>query len=946
MTQQDSPLRSKEYFEALLQDSPIATVTLDMQQRILLCNPAFEKVFGYKSDEAIGQNLDLLIVPEPDIQNAIKLTSESLERHYIQLELLRKRKDGSLVYVEVYARPVFIGNEQVGVIAGYLDISDRKKAQQQLQRSEELFHSVWDAASDGMELTTKEGIVLEVNQAYCQIMEIRREDIVGAQLTEIVHPSLRQRAMMDFQEWVQNGSIVQQKESTLCLRTGRSIIVEISRSIISTPIHGEVIFSVMRDITNQKRSETLQNTLYHIADATGDTQKLNNLYEIIDAHISKLIDTRNVLLALYDRNEQIVSYPFVRDERMTTPLAPHKIGKGIVDYVIRAGHSLYATSHVLKRLVERNLIDQLQTTPAQWIGVPLKIEENVVGVIVVQSYHDADRYTREDLLVLEYISHQLALAVDKKRAEEQIRTQLAIINQKNAELEFTRDKAIEASKAKSAFLANMSHELRTPLNVILGYTEILSEDLTESGMVEQVNDLDKVQTAGKTLLQIVSDVLDISKIEAGKMEVFPEDFNLEGLIGDVSNTIEPLVTKQSNRFVKEIAPNLPPLYNDHVKIKQILFNLLSNASKFTENGIITIRAFVTNQELPSDQQIVEITVEDTGIGIAEENLPKLFNDFTQVDGSTTRKYGGTGLGLSLTKRFCEMLKGDISITSTLGKGTSFTVRLPVFFRPHQTESGASPSTIPEQKIVFAHRPRLLIIDDDADVGELLTRFLEKEGYDITITRDGNNGIVLSERLQPALIILDILLPGRDGWSVLHKLKHELATSSIPIILHTIVDNKAHGMSSGANEYLVKPIDREILLQHINRHIRFPRNGYVLIVTDDQIFRSICSRIFSKADIAFKSASDQTMAISFIEQSNPGLVLFDLPVPHAKGPELLLHLQNASDSTFIPVIIVTDEELSSDWVTRNGGNVITLCSKKNLNPLIFLNRISTIKERPH
>ena len=375
-----------------------------------------------------------------------------------------------------------------------------------------------------------------------------------------------------------------------------------------------------------------------------------------------------------------------------------------------------------------------------------------------------------------------------------------------------RDAAMEATVAKSRFLANMSHELRTPLNAIIGITEMLMEDAEDSGDRSLREPLERIARAGKHLLQLINEVLDLSKIEAGKLEINYEPVDLASLVGDVVGEAETLAAKNGNRLSVDCPPDIGTVRSDPTRLRQIMLNLLSNACKFTENGSVSLS--VTRSREDGDDWI-SIRVVDTGIGMTSEQLGKLFQEFSQADSSTTRKYGGTGLGLAISDRLCRMMGGSIDVKSKPGVGTTFSVRLPA-------ERAGVPEAAPIEMAptpaghATARTNSVLVIDDDATVRDLMRRYLSREGFDVVTADGGREGLEFARELHPSVITLDVFMPDMDGWSVLQAIKQDAELSRIPVIMMTISDEKQKGFTLGASGYLTKPVDRAQLAQLLDR----------------------------------------------------------------------------------------------------------------------------------
>ena len=550
--------------------------------------------------------------------------------------------------------------------------------------------------------------------------------------------------------------------------------------------------------------------------------------------------------------------------------------------------------------------------------------------------------------------HMLVRAVaipdeDQSGIREWIGAHTDITGRKEMEIELAsaKEAAEDSNRAKSQFIANMSHELRTPLSAVIGYSEMLQEELEDRGEAALLDDMRKIESNARHLLGLINDVLDLSKIEADRMEVFPEEFALADLMRDVGATVDALFAKKGNQFKLDLEQPAQPgnqpggqaadalgnMFSDATKVRQCLINLLSNAAKFTENGSVVLSVSRTQAD---GRDWVTFKISDTGIGMAPEQLAKLFERFAQADASTTRRFGGTGLGLAITRAFSRMLGGDVDVDSAEGKGTTFTIRLPARYetgiddeaapdsatsRPADSLGGAALGGAPGEPV--------LIIDDHAATRDLLARFLQREGFSIRTASDGKAGLELAKLLRPRVVLLDVTMPRMDGWSVLRALKADPDLSAIPVIMVTILDEQTLAYSLGATDYLHKPVEWDRLKEIMDKFKGGSAAGGVLIIDDDADARKRLRSMMTKEGWSSQEAENGRTALDHVARQRPDLILLDLMMPELDGFGFLRELRLNAEWRDIPVVVLTAKDITEEDRRRLDGRVARVVQKGSL-----------------
>jgi signal transduction histidine kinase/DNA-binding response OmpR family regulator len=646
--------------------------------------------------------------------------------------------------------------------------------------------------------------------------------------------------------------------------------------------------------------------LGEVGAAVSSTLDVDTVLTTIVTHANKLAGTQAGVIYDYDEaTEELrprATSGYAEETADALRRNPLRKGEGVTGLAVTQRHPIQVPDIAVERAYHSRVFDLMVERGFRAVlAVPLIREDQVMGALTVTRTQPGE-FSPEVINLLTTFASQSALAMQNARLFHQLEI---------------------ASQHKSTFLANMSHELRTPLNAIIGYSEMLQEDAVDEGAEGLVPDLKRVNAAGKHLLELINSILDLSKIEAGRMELHLEDFDVAAMVEDIAAVVKPLAENNGNRLDVTGQATAGTMHADPTKVRQVLFNLLSNACKFTENGAISL---TVEREGASDDAWLSFMVSDTGIGLTADQLGRLFQEFSQADASTTRKYGGTGLGLALSRRLSRLMGGDVTVTSEAGRGSRFTVRLPANVAQivERSESGKQGGV-----------GTVLVIDDEPPVRDLMRRFLGKEGFRVLTAAGGEDGLRIAREQRPDAITLDVMMPGMDGWMVLSALMADAELRDIPVIMLTIVDDKHTGYALGASDYLSKPIDRARLLAVL---ARYRRDLPILEVDDDPGVRQLLRRTLEAEGYTVTEADNGQAALALLESGLPGVILLDLMMPELDGFGVVSALREREAWHGVPVVIITAKELTAEERAWLNGSVVRILEKRALGERALLSEV--------
>ncbi len=933
---------SQQQFVNLANSIPQLSWTADTAGKVYWYNQRWYDYTG--TDAELMQQGGSDIVHPDHIDDMMASWREAVEQQHLwEYTFPLRGKDGEFRWFLSRAEPEFDqDNRVVRWFGTNTDITDAREVAADLEQSEARKAAILETALDCIIAINEESRITEWNPAAEKTFGHVRADALGQVLPDlIIPPSLREAHLKGMAKYLQTGEgpvLGQRIEVPALHADGHEFPIELSITRIEGA--GPPLFTAyLRDISDRKRAEEelARGTRLAVLRAQVGLalNRSDDLNEMLQACCQALVDHLDASFARVWTLDELQNMLHLRASAGASTLFDE------AHAIVPVGQSRIGRIAQQQRpLLTNEILDDSDVANGDWArregltsfaGYPLLVDGQILGVVAMFARH---ALSDEILTALSTVADAIALGVGRKRSL--------------VELERAKLSAEEASRTKSLFLANMSHELRTPLNAILGYSEMLEEEAEDLELENFTSDLGRINAAGKHLLALINDILDLSKIEAGKMDLFVEEFSLSSLINDVTSVAAPLMEKNNNTLRVDVAGDLGVMSADQTKVRQCLFNLLSNAAKFSENGEVTLRAHREsivglNETAPREWMVVE--VQDAGIGMSAEQVLKLFQAFTQADASTTRKFGGTGLGLALTRRFCQMMGGDITVHSVEGQGSTFTINIPAEVKADWNPEGepflsaeAVMHPVAEMVVGIAPHTCVLVIDDDPTQRDLMKRFLEKEGFVAQAASSGEQGLALAKRLKPLVITLDVMMPGMDGWHVLNELKNDAELGDIPVIMMTMVDDKSRGYALGAADYMTKPVDRsrlsDVLRKFMCEHPPCP----LLLVEDDEPTRHMMKQMLEKEEWNVAEAANGIEALQRMEENRPCLILLDLMMPEMDGFEFAERVHGNEQWRGIPIVVLTARDLSASERAQLNQHVHQVVQKSGQSSAALLEQV--------
>ncbi len=792
--------KQKELFQTFAEMLPVVVYELDLTGRVTYGNKTGLDLFGLKSEE-IEKKLyisDLFSENNKEMManlESIKTIDDTPSHEYIV-----RRKDGTVIPILTHSFGIFRNEEKVGYRGMLLDLSKHKKYEDQIIREKAFLEHLIDSTPEAIVITDVNGKISLINKEFTDLFGYTSEEAINQNIDDLVVPDdLRKEALGIEVLSSQNKKVISQ--TVRIDKYGNRIYVSLIGTAIIVNDEPVAIIGIYRDITTERKNVLLQEILYNISSAALKQMDIKEIYPVIVEELSKIWDTNNFFIALYDQTSDTLSLPFFADEKDDFQEVP--VEKTITGYVIKNDKPVLLKENDLKVLEESGDIELVGTECKVWMGVPLKVEGKIIGVMCLQDYNDEDKFTQDDLYVLDFIANQIAIAIQRKIMLDNLVT--------------AREKAEEAALSKQIFMSTMSHEIRTPLNEVIGITNLLLQGQPRE---DQMDFIKTLRFSGNHLLTLVNDVLDYNKMESGKIVFEQILFNLDNFMEEIMRSYSFRSKAKNLEFEIRKEGTLPEeIIGDQIRLNQILSNLLSNALKFTNQGSITIT--IRELERKDKKVSLEFSVKDTGIGIAKEKHDTIFESFSQASPDTTRYFGGTGLGLAIAKKLVELQGGKIQLDSEPDAGSIFSFNI-TFGIADKGEHDKTDEI--KESYIGLEGKKILVAEDNKVNFFVANKFLTGWGAVVTPAENGQLALDLLEKEDFDLILMDLHMPVMDGIEATRIIRksEDPRIRDIPIVaLTAAIMSETHDKIDELkiNDYILKPFKPHDLFERIRKHIR-------------------------------------------------------------------------------------------------------------------------------
>ncbi len=952
---------SEQRFRAIFDAQFEVIVLLDPDGSIVDVNRAAWGLLGVRAEQVRGRALwDVASWQGEGAARLREAVQQAADGSFVRYNTEVESPHGRTTVLDVSIKPVYDGEEEVSLliiegrdISENIQIRDEmrrmREMQQALRQNEMRYRRLFQAAADAVLVYQLDGEgapqpFLDFNDAALRLYGYSKDELSAMTVTDLVAPEA-----FSVPEALDrlNADGMARFDSLHIARDGTRIPVETLAHLFD--LGGKTtVLALCRDVTARKASE----------DALRQQARVLQTVSDVNAVLAAELDVERLAQVVVDAGTFLSHAAFGaffydidragRVPRMAVAGAPRgafepfartratRLFRPSGRHITRVD-DLVGHPHLASMLAFDGLPGGLQALRSVLTAPIVARSGEVIGGLLF-GHGDAAHFTERDEQLIDGIAHQAAIAIENARLFEEAQHEIEERRRAEAALEEAKESAELASRAKSAFLASMSHELRTPLNAVIGYSELLQEEAEDAGMSDFLPELEKIRAAGRQLLALVNDVLDLSKIEAGKMELHLSSFDLCMLAAEVAGTVQPLVEKNGNALSVTCDESMGLVHADAIKVRQILFNLLGNASKFTHDGEVSL-------EIRRDAGAGEIIfyIRDSGIGMTEEQVAHLFEAFYRGE-RTDVQYEGTGLGLAITARLIHMMGGRIDVKSAPGQGSTFTVYLPARVDQATRAADAAEDVAPRPDAHITVTPgdhTVLVIDDDDAARDLVSQYLRKEGFQVVAAASGEEGLELARRVKPVAITTDVMMPGMDGWDVLAAIKDDPDLADTPVVVMTIGNGAHRAYALGAAEFMTKPIDRKRLGSIVARFCAQPGACSVMIVEDDEAMRNLLARAVESYGYAVVEAHTGRHALQHMVTERPRVILTDLMMPEMNGFELIEELGKHDEWKQIPIVVMTSKDLTADDRSRLTGCVETVLEKGRYSRDELLREISRI-----